>query len=183
VRVPRIEAPPGKRATVTFTPWRWRTEPSGSRSWTTGAELRSTPRTAVAGGCDARVSPGGVPGLAVAVKLTVPTPEMTAVALFPPGAAPSVHWVEARPSASVMLVSGASVPPPCPGIQATASPGTGLSEASRARTTSGAGSAVPTTPDCPSPEISSSTVAAPATAVCVKSTGDPARPGAVASVC
>src|SRR5204862_4448018 len=160
-----------------------RTEPSGSRSWTTGTELRTTPRTAAAGGSDAIVSPGGVPGLPVAVKLTVPTPETTAVALFPPGAGPRVHWVEARPVASVTLVVGASVPPPCPGIQATASPATGLSPASCARTTSGAGSAVPTRPDCPSPETSSRTVAVPATAVWVKSTGDPARPGALASVC
>ena len=42
---------------------------------------------------------------------------------------------------------------------------------------------LPTTAECPSPEINSSTVAAPAVAVWVNVTGDPARPGALASVC
>ena len=109
-RVPR-SAPPGPVSeTVTVTPPCCLGAPPGSRSWTTSAGLMVTPRTAAAGGADASAREGGAPGFAVAANDTVPTPEMTAVAVLEPGAEPSVQVADARPSPSVTLVGGASDP-------------------------------------------------------------------------
>ena len=78
-----------------------------------------------------------------AVKLTTPTPETTAFSVLIPGSSPRVHPVDAKPSASVALVSGAARPPPVATTQATARPGTPSPRSSTRRTTSGDASAAP----------------------------------------
>ncbi len=74
--------------------------------------------------------PGGVPGTAVARKVTGSIPETMAVTVCSPGAEPSVQRVDERPSSPVGAVSGATVPP-CPTTQATGTPATGFWVASR----------------------------------------------------
>src|SRR5688572_6288170 len=84
------------------------------------------------------------PAVAVALKVAVPTPETTALAVLAPGVEPTVHVVLARPCPSVVLVSGATAPSAT--TQVTARPGIGLPWASRTCTTSGCASAVPAWP-------------------------------------
>src|SRR4051794_3757568 len=80
-------------------------------------------------------------------------PPMNSVplALCPPATLPGSQLADARPAASVTVVSAANVPP-LVAVQITVSPAARLPNASVACATSGAASGVPARPVCPPPD-------------------------------
>jgi hypothetical protein len=101
----------------------------------------------------------------------VEPPLVLALTTSPPASVPSVSLVEACPDASVVVVTGETVPVPARTAKVTVTWGTGFPEVSFTRTTSGAGSVVPTVPDWLFPDETVTEAMAPADAVAVKTTG------------
>src|SRR5439155_374251 len=118
------------------------------------------------------------PAVPVAVKVTgLPaSPLAVAVSEFGPAVGPRVHEVTAAvPFAFVVTgVVGLTVPPPEATANVTLTPPTGFPSASRTITEGSTGTAVPAVADWPLPAWIAICVAAPAVAVAVKVTGDPA---------
>src|SRR5439155_889769 len=108
----------------------------------------------------------GLPVSAVAV----------AVSEFGPAVGPKVHDVTAAtPLAFVVTgVVGVTAPPPAATANVTLTPATGFPFASRTITDGSTGTAVPAVAVWPLPALIAICVAAPAVAVAVKVTGEPA---------
>ena len=109
------------------------------------------------------------------------SPPTDAVAVCVPTAGPSVCLELAIPFTSVRDVAGFIDPPAGPTAQWTGTPWTGSPTAFLTATESAVASAVPTTPDCPFPALSTMLVAVVTIPVALNVIGLPARPGAVAS--
>src|SRR5438477_583530 len=121
--------------------------PDPSCSWITGCCWKGTPLCTVPDGWVAMASRVAVPAVPVAVKVTgLPwSVADVAVKVLGPAALPSVQLVTAAtPLALVVCEAPVMLPPPVPGAKVTATPATGLPNASRTITAGGTGTAVPT---------------------------------------
>jgi hypothetical protein len=88
--------------------------------------------------------------VAVAVKIVDMMPTAAVTVCVPVGV-PSVQFAVERPSASVLVFTAVTVPPPDATLHSTRTPGTPRPRLSSARTTSGSASAFATLPCCASP--------------------------------
>src|SRR5207247_1811699 len=168
--------PPDATANVTLTPATGL--PFASRTIPGGAIATAVPAVAVWRSPALMASWVAVPAVPVAVKVTgLPaSPLAVAVSEFGPAVGPRIQEVTAAiPFAPVVTdVVGVTVPPPDATANVTLTPPTGLPFASRTITEGSTGTAVPAVADWPLPAWIAICVAAPAVAVAVKVTGDPA---------
>src|SRR5438093_453283 len=156
--------------------------PNWSATFTPGA-VTAVATVPACGSADCLTSCVAAPASAVAVKVTgEPARPLTdAVAVCVPTVGPSVCVELAIPFTSVRDVAGFIDPPAEPTAQWTGTPWTGRPTAFLTATESAVASAVPTTPDCPFPALSTMLVAVVTIPVALNVIGLPARPGAVAS--
>ena len=99
--------------------------------------------------------------------------------VVPAGATVSV---QAGDGQTVVVVAGATEPPPDTTVQLTTTPARPLPKLSTTVTVSGWGSGALTTPTCRSPEVLTSRFAAPGITVRVKVSGELTAPGTVAVI-
>ena len=111
----------------------------------------------------ATAAAAAVPGTAVALNCTSPSPDADAITCCVlPAALPSVQVTMALPSAPVTACAADTEPPPT-AMKETVTPATGAPSRSRAPTDTCCGSATPAAPVCPSPPAFCSEVATCAT--------------------
>ncbi len=113
--------------------------------------------------------------VAVAVKFTIATAPIEAPTDCDPRDEPRVHSVAPFPFESEVACVGNTEPSPDAGANVIVDPATGFPCVSVTRTTRGAASSVPPTPDCWSPETFTSSAGGPVSAMAVRTTG--ASPG------
>src|SRR2546426_8039210 len=139
----------------------------------TAGEIVSPARACV--GSVRNASRAGAPATLVAGNVLGGNAPAVAVTIFVPTTLPSIQLPAlATPRASLVSLVAPRAPPPV-AAKSTMTPATPLPNWSATFTT-GAVTAVPTVPVCGSADCLTSCVAAPASAVAVKVTGEPARP-------
>ena len=109
--------------------------------------------------------------VAVAVKVTVATVPIEAPTDCDPRDEPRIHSVAPFPFEAEVACVGTTEPSPDAGANVIVDPATGFPNVSVTRTTRGAASSVPTTPDCWSPETFTNSAGGPVSAVAVRTTG------------
>ena len=105
------------------------------------------------------------------MKITVAPVSIEAPTDCDPRDEPRVHSVAALPFESEVVCVGNTEPSPDAGPNVIVDPATGFPCVSVTRTTRGAASSMPTTPDCWSPETFTSSAGRPVLAVAVRTTG------------
>jgi hypothetical protein len=176
------EPPPLPTAKVTGTPLT--ALPCASVTTTEGAVATAVPTVALCGFPDRTAIRAAAPATPVAVKVTGEplNPVAVAVSVFAPTVVPKVQagLVAIPPLSVITAPEDANEPPPLPTAKVTGTPLTALPCASVTTTEGAVATAVLTVALCRSPDRTAIRVAAPATPVAVKVTGEPLNPVAVA---